>query len=43
MTMDLETYVVLAGGRRSPDSVPVRVTGDEELAAKVLAALAVTP
>ncbi len=43
VSMDLETYVVLAGGRRSPDSVPVRVTGDEELAAKVLAALAVTP
>jgi uncharacterized protein (TIGR03083 family) len=43
VTMDLETYVVLAGGRRSPDDVAVEVGGDEELAAKVLAALAVTP
>jgi hypothetical protein len=41
--MDLETYVVLAGGRRSPEAVAVEVGGDEELAAKVLAALAVTP
>ncbi|MGN6575595.1 MAG: maleylpyruvate isomerase family mycothiol-dependent enzyme [Nocardioides sp.] len=43
MAMDLETYVVLAGGRRSPDAVAVDVTGDGELAAQVLAALAVTP
>jgi uncharacterized protein (TIGR03083 family) len=43
ITMDLETYVILAGGRRSPEAVDVQVTGDEELGAKVLAALAVTP
>ena len=43
MTMGLETYVILAGGRRPPEAVDIEVTGDEGLAAKVLAALAVTP
>lgn len=43
LTMDLETYVILAGGRRAPQDVEVKVAGDEELARQVLAALAVTP
>lgn len=43
LRMDLETYVVLAGGRRSPDDVTVEVTGDEALGRAVLAAMAVTP
>jgi hypothetical protein len=41
--MDLETYVILAGGRRAPADVEVSVTGDEELGRRVLAAMAVTP
>jgi uncharacterized protein (TIGR03083 family) len=43
LTLDLETYVILAGGRRAPEDVEVKVAGDEELAGRVLAALAVTP
>lgn len=43
LTMDLETYVVLAGGRRAPEAVDVKVTGDEELGRRILAAMAVTP
>ena len=41
--MDLETFVVLSGGRRTPDQVGVEVEGDQDLAERVLAALAVTP
>jgi hypothetical protein len=41
--MDVETYVVLCGGRRRPEDVDVRVSGDAELGHRVLAALAVTP
>jgi hypothetical protein len=33
----------LAGGRRSPDDLPVTVTGDESVGHRVLAALAITP
>ncbi len=43
LAMDLETYVILAGGRRAPESVEVSVTGDEELGRRVLGAMAVTP
>ena len=43
LAMDLETYVILAGGRRAPADVEVKVTGDEGLAQQVLAAMAVTP
>ena len=43
LRMDLETYVVLAGGRRTPADVAVEVTGDADLGQRVLAALAVTP
>jgi uncharacterized protein (TIGR03083 family) len=41
--MDLETFVVLAGGRRPPSQVEVAVSGDSELGARVLEAMAVTP
>ena len=41
--MDLETYVVLAGGRRDPADVEVTITGDEDLGRRVLAVMAVTP
>jgi uncharacterized protein (TIGR03083 family) len=43
LSMGLETYVVLAGGRRRPDDVEVDVTGDEVLGRRVLDALPVTP
>lgn len=43
LTMDLETYVVLAGGRRDPAGLEVTVAGDEELGRRVLALMAVTP
>ncbi|QNN54258.1 maleylpyruvate isomerase family mycothiol-dependent enzyme [Nocardioides mesophilus] len=43
LRMDTEAYVVLSGGRRAADRVPVEVDGDPDLAARVLAALPVTP
>ena len=43
LRMDLETFVVLAGGRRPPHDVSVEVTGDQDLGRSVLAAMAVTP
>ncbi len=43
LRMDTETFVILAGGRRSPDDVGVEVTGDQDLGRRVLEALAVTP
>jgi uncharacterized protein (TIGR03083 family) len=43
LSLDLETWVVLSGGRRSPDAVDVTVEGDRDLGGRVLAALAVTP
>ncbi len=43
LTMGLETFTVLGGGRRSPDSLDVQVDGDQELGRRVLDALAVTP
>jgi uncharacterized protein (TIGR03083 family) len=38
-----EAFVVLAGGRRSPDEVEVEVDGDRELGTWILDQLAVTP
>ena len=43
LTMGREAWIVLAGGRRTPDAVEVQVEGDAELGAAVLANLAVTP
>jgi uncharacterized protein (TIGR03083 family) len=43
MRLDVETFAVLAGGRRPVDQVPVEVEGDVDLARRVLEALAVTP
>jgi uncharacterized protein (TIGR03083 family) len=40
---DLESYVVLCGGRRRPADVDVEVRGDTALGQRVLDALAVTP
>jgi uncharacterized protein (TIGR03083 family) len=41
LRMDPESYIVLAGGRGAPTEVAV--TGDHDLGARVLAAMAVTP
>ncbi|MFI6444829.1 maleylpyruvate isomerase family mycothiol-dependent enzyme [Kitasatospora sp. NPDC050543] len=41
LTLDWETYVRLACGRGRPG--PVRIDGDEELAARILASFALTP
>ncbi|MGH3372615.1 MAG: maleylpyruvate isomerase family mycothiol-dependent enzyme [Nocardioidaceae bacterium] len=43
LRMDLETFVILAGGRRPPRDLAVEITGDADLAARILAAMAVTP
>lgn len=43
LRMDRETFLLLAGGRRGSAAENVAVEGDAELAARVLAHLAVTP
>lgn len=43
ISMDFETFIVLSGGRRTPDQVKTVVTGDTDLGAAVLESLAVTP
>ncbi|TDB86786.1 maleylpyruvate isomerase family mycothiol-dependent enzyme [Actinomadura sp. KC216] len=43
LSMDLETYVRLTAGRCTADAVEVKVDGDEELAGRVLANMAITP
>ncbi|PKH38098.1 maleylpyruvate isomerase family mycothiol-dependent enzyme [Nocardioides alpinus] len=43
LSMDRATFVVLAGGRRPAEPDVVGVSGDDELGARVLSALAVTP
>ena len=40
---DLESYVVLCGGRRSADDVKVAIEGDTELGRRIVESLAVTP
>jgi uncharacterized protein (TIGR03083 family) len=43
ITLDREAFIVLAGGRRSPDAVAVTIGGNEKLGGQVVAGLAVTP
>jgi uncharacterized protein (TIGR03083 family) len=43
LRMDLQTYVVLSGGRRRPEDVDVSFKGDADLGCRVLEAMAVTP
>lgn len=43
IAMSAEAFVILAGGRRTPDTVEVTVSGDEALARAVLENLAITP
>ncbi len=40
---DLESYVVLCGGRRSADDVEVAIEGDTDLGRRIVESLAVTP
>ncbi|MBM6401629.1 maleylpyruvate isomerase family mycothiol-dependent enzyme [Phycicoccus sonneratiae] len=44
-TLSMSTRVAmrLAGGRRAPEDLPVTVSGDDDVARRVLAALAITP
>lgn len=43
ITLDREAFVVLAGGRRTPEQVAAAIEGEEALGRQVLANLAVTP
>ena len=43
LAMDREAFIVLAGGRRTPVTGDVLVTGDVELGERVLASMGVTP
>lgn len=43
LRMDVETFAILAGGRRPVDAVTVEVSGDEALGRRILDAMAVTP
>jgi uncharacterized protein (TIGR03083 family) len=43
ISLDREGFIVLAGGRRTPDQVPHEIAGNEELGRQVVAGLAVTP
>jgi uncharacterized protein (TIGR03083 family) len=43
LTMTVEDFVLAGGGRRDPGTLEVEVTGDTDLARRVLDALAVTP
>jgi uncharacterized protein (TIGR03083 family) len=43
ITTDIESYIVLCGGRRGIDYVNVAVVGDQDLGRQVLQSMAVTP
>lgn len=43
LEMDVETFVLLGGGRRPPDELPVKITGDQGLGHRILASMGVTP
>jgi uncharacterized protein (TIGR03083 family) len=43
ITLDAESWIILGGGRRTPDRVSARIEGDQELGRQVLNCLAVTP
>jgi uncharacterized protein (TIGR03083 family) len=42
VTLDLEDWIILSGGRRPPEAVAVALSGDEDLGRRTVAALAVT-
>jgi uncharacterized protein (TIGR03083 family) len=43
ITTDIESYIVLCGGRRGADYVHVAIEGDPDIARRVLDSMAVTP
>jgi uncharacterized protein (TIGR03083 family) len=43
LSMDRESFIVLAGGRRAPDPGAIRIDGDNELGQRIVDTLAVTP
>ncbi|TDE26836.1 maleylpyruvate isomerase family mycothiol-dependent enzyme [Actinomadura sp. 6K520] len=43
LAMDWETYVRLSAGRCTPDAVTVQITGDPDLANRILTRMAITP
>ena len=43
LAMDREAFILLAGGRRSPEPGAIAITGDAALGQKVVDTLAVTP
>ncbi len=43
LTMDRETFVLLAGGRRSAVDVSITMSGDVDLADRILEGMAITP
>ena len=43
LAMDREAFILLAGGRRSPEPGAITISGDTALGEKIVATLAVTP
>jgi uncharacterized protein (TIGR03083 family) len=43
LSMDRESFILLAGGRRAPDPVAIRIDGDQQLGQRIVDTLAVTP
>lgn len=43
LSMDRESFILLAGGRRAPEPGAIRIDGDEELGNRIVDTLAVTP
>jgi uncharacterized protein (TIGR03083 family) len=43
LSMDRESFILLAGGRRAPDPGAIRIDGDDQLGERIVDTLAVTP
>ena len=43
LSMDRESFILLAGGRRAPEPGAIRIDGDDELGNRIVDTLAVTP
>jgi uncharacterized protein (TIGR03083 family) len=43
LSMDRESFILLAGGRRAPDPGAIRIDGDDQLGQRIVDTLAVTP
>ncbi len=42
LTLDTETFTILSAGRRDPSRLPVKIEGEEALAARILASMPMT-